>query len=83
LSKSETPLSINRWLTSWLQEHIIHGLNWPEYDADGVQEKSDFRYARVEPEASLSREPSGRGLNDRNIGVLSENNINIVSQKGV
>ncbi len=23
------------WLTYWLQEHIIHGLNWPEYDADG------------------------------------------------
>ena len=33
---------------------------------------------RVKPGASWSREPSGRGLNDRDIGVLSGNHIYIV-----
>jgi len=52
-------------------------------DGDGVQEENDFYYACIEPRASRSREPSGRDLNDRNIGVLSGNHIRPLIRKTI
>jgi len=42
------------------------------------KQDNDDLHKRIEPRASHSREPSGRDLNDRNIGVLSGNHIYIV-----
>jgi len=43
----------------------------------------DDLHARIEPRASRSREPSGRDLNDRNIGVLSGNHIRPLIRKTI
>ena len=43
----------------------------------------DDLHVCIEPRSSRSREPSGRDLNDRNIGVLSGNHIRPLIRKTI